>query len=818
MLAQGYELSNRYQVLKPLGQGGHSNVYLLKDLRLKGKKWVGKEMVAQYTDPKDQSLAKKHFEQEANLLATLDHPNLPKVTDYFSQGGKYYLIMEYLQGEDLGTMIDKKKKPFTESEVANWSQQVATVLYYLHNQKNPIIFRDIKPSNIMICGGQVKLIDFGIARHFSPTKKGDTLRIGSPGYSPPEQYSGQTDQRSDIYSLGVTMHHLLTGQDPSATQTPFKLPPIRIYSSNVSPKMIYIVEKATQMDPSKRYQSALEMKKDLREISKTGAKGATTKNQEPQLIVTPGIHTVPTPPPSGSMTEVVSPQTKFMPDSDAADRSYETVEVPLPLQPQEQASPPLVTPAKAKETPAAKKEAPAAKMSSGFLKKLIVLLFLGAFIYGSYLFAMSNAETIKGWFAPPKPSPSIAPDNASSLEKGISLYGQGKFAEAIEQLKTAKRKDETSPIALVFLNNAYVGASHAESIKVSVLLCYGENDPAAKAFLSGLAVAQKETNLKGGIRGKRLILNIFRPSGDRAQFDKIIAGAFENQPVAVIIMAEDAQIKSAGELAETKKIPLLCVGEHLKSEKFTFVMHGISDRLQAAALGKLASRYKAARLLMVRDSEGTDELFKAFSKAIAKSKIKVVDVQKFAGADLNFDSAKAAFKKKKANGIIFLGGEPEGVSFVSAFQKSGTRARILLPFRLTNPSLLKKLTAPAEKLTGASPLFEGPENNASSNFIYRYRNTFGGAVPVVEAAAGYDALSLLAYADEQSVAEGEAAGSSSESDNTRITGFLSENGEKSSFRGAVCNYGPDEQKVRRYWAILEAEDGEWKKTGGLSVK
>ena len=272
MLPKGYILFKRYKVIKTLGQGGQSTVYLLEDLHLKGKKWVAKEMASNFPNPKDQALAQKHFEREAHILANLEHPNLPKVIDYFLEGGKYYLVMEYIEGTDLETLLNKRGKPFSEEQVAQWAIQIATVLYFLHCQNPPIIFRDVKPSNIMITGGQVKLIDFGIARHFNPSKTGDTLRIGSPGYSPPEQYSGQTDPRSDIYSLGVTMHQLLTGYDPTKSNTPFKIPPIKNLNPKVSDKMAKIVERAMALDPKKRYPNALSLKRDLKaflESSKT---------------------------------------------------------------------------------------------------------------------------------------------------------------------------------------------------------------------------------------------------------------------------------------------------------------------------------------------------------------------------------------------------------------------------------------------------------------------------------------------------------------------------------------------------------------------
>ncbi len=242
-----------------------SNLYIATDLTQSGATRVIKEMTARYSDPNEQKMAENLFMREAQLLATLNHPHIPKVFDKFIFQGKYYLSMEYVQGDDLGKLI-QDRGTIEEKWVAAWGAQMATVLYYLHRQNPPIVFRDVKPSNIMIVQDQVKLIDFGIARLFTSAKKGDTMRIGSPGYAPPEQYGGQTDPRSDIYALGVTLHHAATGHDPTVSQTPFVIPPARSLNPRVSVEMEALISRATQLDPDKRYQNCLDMKRDLQNV------------------------------------------------------------------------------------------------------------------------------------------------------------------------------------------------------------------------------------------------------------------------------------------------------------------------------------------------------------------------------------------------------------------------------------------------------------------------------------------------------------------------------------------------------------------------
>ena len=274
MLSPGAIIGTRYKVIRLLGQGGMSNIYVCEELTPSGSSsgqvWAVKEFTATYADPREQQAALANFQREAYLLGQLSHPNLPKIRDYFQFQGKYYLAMEYLQGSDLGKILEREGS-LPELKVADLGLQMTTVLYYLHCQKpTPIIFRDVKPSNIILCGDKIKLIDFGIARLFTPGKRGDTMRIGSPGYAPPEQYTGQTDLRSDIYALGMTLHQCLTGQDPTLSPNPFVVTPVLKLKPQVSPELAAIVQKAIELIPEKRYQSMLEMKEDLRRFLKVG--------------------------------------------------------------------------------------------------------------------------------------------------------------------------------------------------------------------------------------------------------------------------------------------------------------------------------------------------------------------------------------------------------------------------------------------------------------------------------------------------------------------------------------------------------------------
>lgn len=262
MLPTNTLLAGRYLIVRKIGQGGMAAVYLVADTRLAGKQWAVKEMSdAAISDPVQKQYATIMFQQEMQLLTRLHHRNIPQVMDTFVEGGKHFIVMEYVDGLTLEEALRRQGgHPCPESQVRPWLCQLCDVLDYLHAQTPPIIFRDLKPGNIMVDrSGTIKLIDFGIARLFSPQKTHDTLLFGTFGYAAPEQYSkqAQSDARSDVYGLGATLYHLLTGYDPSTT--PMTLPPLEQFHVQVSPTLRRAVQRALEHDRDRRWQSVREM-------------------------------------------------------------------------------------------------------------------------------------------------------------------------------------------------------------------------------------------------------------------------------------------------------------------------------------------------------------------------------------------------------------------------------------------------------------------------------------------------------------------------------------------------------------------------------
>ncbi len=269
-LQPGALLQERYSILKILGVGGMGSVYQARDMRFPNTtKYVAVKEIVNIADPGMRDMVTKIFEREANTLASLDHPAIPKIFDFFTHRDRSFLVMEFIDGRDLEAHLGDLAGMLDESAVIEWAIQLCDVLSYLHTHKDsegvvePIVFRDFKPSNIMLDSqGRVRLIDFGIARGYSAGQRG--TMIGTEGYSPPEQYRGEASPAGDIYALGATLHHLLTKQDPRL-EPPFSFAerPIRKVNPAISLELQVIVETALNYNPGDRFQSAQAMKDAL---------------------------------------------------------------------------------------------------------------------------------------------------------------------------------------------------------------------------------------------------------------------------------------------------------------------------------------------------------------------------------------------------------------------------------------------------------------------------------------------------------------------------------------------------------------------------
>lgn len=250
----GRILNHRYEVMRVLGEGATSSVYLVRDKKDVGQLWALKQLTHSTTEIERESLL-----QEVKFLSNLSHENLVCLIDYFIEDGWDFLVMDRITGPTLLEIIEEAEYPLTEEDVIDYMIQVCRVLIYLHRQEPPIVYRDLKPGNVMITVyGHVKLIDLGIARHFNPMKIKDTTPLGTPGYCPPEQYGqGQTTPRSDIYSFGATFYHVLTLQDPAAFN--FQFPHAIEINPGITENISQIIHKCLNLKPEERFKAASEL-------------------------------------------------------------------------------------------------------------------------------------------------------------------------------------------------------------------------------------------------------------------------------------------------------------------------------------------------------------------------------------------------------------------------------------------------------------------------------------------------------------------------------------------------------------------------------
>jgi eukaryotic-like serine/threonine-protein kinase len=278
ILEAGTVLRKRYEILELVGQGGMGAVYKAADRRLEGRVCAVKEILPHLTEntasPEELEQVAEQFRMEASVLARLDHPMLPKVSDYFSNGSREYLVMDYVPGRDLQELLHEKQRLnefFTEAQVVEWAVQLLDSLDYLHNQDPPVLHRDIKPSNIKLTPrGDIKLVDFGLVKLMQANDSRTVTVVqgrGTVAYTPLEQYggdSGFTDARSDLYSLAATLYHLLAGQPPIDAKERFlrpgSLPSLCSVNPTVTPRLERVLFQALSMHPNERPATAREMR------------------------------------------------------------------------------------------------------------------------------------------------------------------------------------------------------------------------------------------------------------------------------------------------------------------------------------------------------------------------------------------------------------------------------------------------------------------------------------------------------------------------------------------------------------------------------
>ncbi len=296
MVPDNFLLNQRYHILSKVGEGGFGAVYKAEDTAFDNRLVAVKEMSDAGLSAQELAEASAAFKRETLLLAKLMHPNLPSIYDHFAEQGHWYVVMDFIEGETIETRLNQTPHGYLPiAQVLEIGIQLCSVLDYLHTRQPPIIFRDLKPSNIILTSdGYIYLIDFGIARHFKPGKARDTIAFGSPGYAAPEQYGKtQTTPHADIYSLGVTLYQMLTGIDP--TQTPFQFTPLKLPGHQALPLGLdTLIMNMLELDETKRPDTMRIVKQELQRISVQLAIQAVTP-QPPRTVPSISVGTPPQP-------------------------------------------------------------------------------------------------------------------------------------------------------------------------------------------------------------------------------------------------------------------------------------------------------------------------------------------------------------------------------------------------------------------------------------------------------------------------------------------------------------------------------------------
>jgi eukaryotic-like serine/threonine-protein kinase len=540
----------RYVIKKILGQGGMGAALLATDLRLDSKPVVIKELISDNTDPAKLQEDVRNFKREVATLAHLDHPLIPNVTDHFQEGSRYFMVQEYVEGENLEERMDRTNQPMKERDTLGYASEVLDILDYLSQETPPIVHRDIKPANIII-GNKDKrahLVDFGIARAevTRNAQRKQTSALGTPGYAPPEQYQGNADPRSDLYALAATLHHLLTNRDPR-DHPPFTYPPARALNPQLSPEIDKILSRALINDTNQRYQSAAAMKKDVDNIllKRFGVSGNISS------------YTLGT---SGPIGAASAANTPTLP---ARNQPLTPPPAQQPYPPQQQGSwqniPPYPPPVAYSSGP------PPQQPRKSHLARNLILLVLVVLLIGVGLFAIpyirslssgqsNNPATTPGSTLVPTTTPlptngigaTKAPDGETigisdgTVAFAVNGIGGSSKRDAANSLKsgdavaaeslwqTALTKDSGDAESLIYLEDQRVLNAHTTSntpyitIVVATFMT-GDSASVGHDNIQGAYIAQKEFNDSAQLAGGTLVRLLIANSGNDKQYANIVA-------------------------------------------------------------------------------------------------------------------------------------------------------------------------------------------------------------------------------------------------------------------------------------------------------
>lgn len=746
LLAPDTLLAGRYRITQLLGQGGMGAVYLAADTRFSAKICVIKEMLDHFNDPEQRAQATEGFNREADFLAELKHSGIPEVYDRFTEANRHYLVMEYINGVDLEQKLLDNGQPFTEQEVIAWAIQCCDVLSYLHHQKPPIIYRDMKPANVITTTwGKVSLVDFGIARFFNPVSRG--TMIGTQGYAPPEQYRGQVEPRSDLYALGASLHYLLTGRDPQ-NEAPFSFPPVRTLNEGVSEAMEALILKALDPEVENRFASADDMLYHLtrladencqviRDCPHCGEPSTITREFCPSCkqyiskkhwaiakqggtgrIDAAGQHAVKAPRQAATQSPTPSPSTQRMSPQPTGRTEFKLV--------------------------------PVRKLVLAGLAGLVLLGAAGAAGWvalrpaeGAGAALLSSGERVLGAPQPDK-------------EAGCRAYARGDYRAALAAFTRAIAAEPSDGEARIYAANAALRLAHSPTLSLALAGPFGPGeDPAGAEALRGAAIAQEEANREGG--AAKIALRLAADHGRPELAQDAARALTEDDALAGVVGPLSAETSWAAlplyNLAGLPVVLPTATSRQLAGIAGSLVRLSPDDALLGKALADHAAgplHAKRATVLAPAEDPHQAGFAMAFTREAEAKGLTVASVSFPAHGRADWGAIAKVVAAGKPDAVLFAGSGPDAVAFAKARPAAG----------LTGPWLADQGAA-SRALAGAGPGGEGllaatvfpPEGPGA--FAERYEGKFGHP-PEAAAALTYEAVTLYAKGRSESGADREA--------------------------------------------------------------
>ena len=786
-------LLQRYRIVRRLGRGGLGAVFLCEDLRLPSRMWAIKQM--HVPDPGMQEHFRETFEREAAILARIRHPNLPLVVDFFEENDCVYLVMEYVQGENLADHVRRVGR-LPEADAFAYGLMIADLLVFLHGQRPPLIFRDLKPENVMLSPERtVKLVDFGLARRFVPGKRsGDALPSGSVGYAAPEQWGEtvQPDERSDVYSWGATMVYLLCGKVPSPV---FPLAPLRDLEPSLTEAGRTILARCVKARPSDRYADAATLSRDVErhldcvrepgggedvappivcEIERSSAPASDAErealqdgSQRPHAGDAPGSRAVPSALPAPLSSDALA---RHAGDAIARHPSREpTLRV-------------------RKSCVGESQEARGGGSGVGYPLVLLLVAtfaFLGALLPRSTPRCEENSGNLaaRSSAAPSAPEPAMLSGSVARMatedrRRGERDYRAGRYAEAIAALDRATTANPADALAQILYADSAVRITGEPSMRISLIASLtGVNASDGRARLYGLALAQSLANRPGHRRGRGVVVDVYDDGSSDAKCLAIATRllAEGTSPGAPSIPVSGAPVSGGAPVVGGTPLPVVLLGAcsrhrvRLLAPLFNaahvnlvaqvasargfgasagpcvFLLSDASEEACLALARHLVCK-KVGSVAVVADA-ALPELqgpLRVFASALRSGRVTVVRVPFLDGARCDFSSQVCAIREVHPDAVFLAEySAPAIARFMRVLRGAGVTVPVCamaVPFAADlvkhGGSAVEGLLMPGEFLLSAS-------TPATRAFRVAFRHRFGSVAPTALAVRTFDVFNAV---------------------------------------------------------------------------